>query len=580
MATTSDLDRVTSIVLRFMRTPIIVLVTVYAIAIIGMVLMPGRDADGNPVHMSFFHAFYFLTYTATTTGFGEIPYAFTDAQRLWAIVCLYISVIAWFYAIASIIRLVQNPHFVQAVAQRRFSRAVRRVTGPFYIVCGFGDRGSLLTRGLDDAGRTAVIIDSDPERIKALSLRDYRRTMPGLCADASVPKQLVAAGVTRADCEAIVALTQNDEINVKIAVMARLLNPAVRVVCLSTSLQRGEYLDSIGGVQVVNPFDAFARRLSTALYAPLLHTLIDWLSGARGVKLRQPFCAPLGIWILCGYGRMGQRLREALQAHAVRTVIIDPDMEGAEDLPDEDKVLGYTNAETLRKAGIDRAVGVVAATDSDSDNLGILLTARTLNSKVCLIVRQNHHENELAFSAANADLIMQPSLVTARSIVFRLLSPLSQPFFEHLRRHGEPLVGRLIADIGSVVGDHRPVLWTVRINDTGAPSVMALQARGYSVTLGDLVRDHLNRERSISAVPLVLNRHHKPVVTPERSEPLAAGDEVLFCGTRNAQRLLDAALNNEYTLQYLLTGAQQPRGLIITWFGKRLGQRQREVLDG
>jgi voltage-gated potassium channel len=580
MATTSDLDRVTSIVLRFMRAPIIVLVAVYAIAIIGMVLMPGRDADGNPLHMGFFHAFYFLTYTATTTGFGEIPYAFTDAQRMWAIVCLYISVIAWFYAIASIIRLVQNPHFVQAVAQRRFSRAVKRVKGPFHIVCGFGDRGSLLTRGIDDAGQTAVIIDSDTERIKALSLRDYHRTMPGLCADASVPKQLVGAGVTRPECQAVVALTQDDEVNVKIAVMARLLNPSVRVVCLSTSLQRGEYLDSIGGVQTVNPFDTFARRLSTALYAPLLHTLIDWLSGAYGVKLKQPFSPPLGTWILCGYGRMGQRLRETLQAHGVRTVIIDPDMEGAEDLPDEDKVLGYTNADTLRKAGIDRAGGVVAATDSDSDNLGILLTARSLNPRACLIVRQNHHENELAFSAADADLIMQPSLVTARSILFRVLSPLTQPFFEHLRQHREPMLSNTIADITGAVGDHPPLLWTTSINDTDAPSVMALKEKGYSITLGDLMRDHLHRDRSISAVALVLDRDHKPQVMPGRSQVLAAGDEVLFCGTRHAQRLVDAALHNEYTLQYLLTGIQEPRGLVVKWFGKRLGQRQAEALEG
>ena len=57
-----------------------------------------------------------------------------------------------------------------------------------------------------------------------------------------------------------------------------------------------------------------------------------------------------------------------------------------------------------------------------------VITARSLNRKVCIIVRQNHHENQLAFNAADADLIMQPSLVTARSILFLLLSPLIQPF--------------------------------------------------------------------------------------------------------------------------------------------------------
>ena len=34
-------------------------------------------------------------YTATTTGFGELPVPFTDAQRMWATVSLYAGVIAW-----------------------------------------------------------------------------------------------------------------------------------------------------------------------------------------------------------------------------------------------------------------------------------------------------------------------------------------------------------------------------------------------------------------------------------------------------------------------------------------------------
>lgn len=127
---TSELDRVTMIVLRYLRRPFLVIVLVYAVAITGMALIPGQDADGNPEHMSLFHAFYFFTYTATTTGFGEIPNEFTDEQRLWAIFCLYTGVVAWFYAIGSTVRLFQNPHFAQAVTQRAFARTVRRISEP------------------------------------------------------------------------------------------------------------------------------------------------------------------------------------------------------------------------------------------------------------------------------------------------------------------------------------------------------------------------------------------------------------------------------------------------------------------
>jgi len=47
--------------------------------------------------MTLFQAFYFTSYTASTIGFGEIPYAFTDRQRLWVTVIIYASVIGWAY---------------------------------------------------------------------------------------------------------------------------------------------------------------------------------------------------------------------------------------------------------------------------------------------------------------------------------------------------------------------------------------------------------------------------------------------------------------------------------------------------
>lgn len=61
------------IFLRRMRAPLITLIAAYAIALLGLVLMPGVDPEGRPWRLSFFHAFYLLTYTATTTGFGELP---------------------------------------------------------------------------------------------------------------------------------------------------------------------------------------------------------------------------------------------------------------------------------------------------------------------------------------------------------------------------------------------------------------------------------------------------------------------------------------------------------------------------
>ena len=57
--------------LRRLRAPLIVLIAVYAVGMAGLAVIPGQDAQGQPAApMSLFHAFYFLSYTATTIGFG------------------------------------------------------------------------------------------------------------------------------------------------------------------------------------------------------------------------------------------------------------------------------------------------------------------------------------------------------------------------------------------------------------------------------------------------------------------------------------------------------------------------------
>ncbi len=73
-----------------------------------MVLIPGMDDQGHPYNLSFFDAFYFVSYMASTIGFGEAPYSFTYPQRLWVSFCIYLTVIGWFYGIGSLVALIQD----------------------------------------------------------------------------------------------------------------------------------------------------------------------------------------------------------------------------------------------------------------------------------------------------------------------------------------------------------------------------------------------------------------------------------------------------------------------------------------
>ncbi len=566
MAVTSELDRVSMVVLRYMRGPIFALIIVYAIGILGMALIPGQDGE----YMSLFHAFYFFTYTATTTGFGEIPIAYSDEQRLWAILCIYMGVVAWLYAIGSIFRLVQNPHFLMALNEHRFARAVRRIRHPFFIICGFGDTGSLLARGLSDHWLRGVIIDINPERIKALRLRDYNVTMPGLCADPTVPKHLIDAGIRLPNCKGMVILTVDEEINQRIAVLTRLLNPKLRILCRSSSQSHIDHLHSLGNVTIINPFEIFAQLLSMAITAPRLHNLNSCLVRNPDARLGDPIQMPTGDWIICGFGRMGQWINQHFVQNGIKPVIIDPRavaVEGAARV-----IASPASPETLREAGVDRAAGVVAATDSDHDNLGVLMAVKSMKPDAFTIARQNSHDHQIAFDAANANLVLQSSLTTARRVLKHLISPQVQVFIEYLRAQGEDICGNTVARLRATIGNHMPHLWQSRISEDEACAVIEHLRAQRPLTLGEMRRNPHDLDGFIDAIPLSIARAGEQVMLPADDQPVQEGDEILFCGTEYGETLLVASMNNIYTLDYLVSGIDRPRGYFFQWLESRTGR--------
>jgi hypothetical protein len=236
-------------------------------------------------------------------------------------------------------------------------------------------------------------------------------------------------------------------------------------------------------------------------------------------------------------------------------------------------IVGRATQATLEAAGVREAAGIVAGTNTDSNNLSILVNARALNPDIFVIVRQNLHLNQVVFQAARADFIMQPSLVGARRILFLLIAPLLKTFFEELRQHatdaGDTFVAETLRRLRETVGGTHPRLWTV---DTLTQPPSALKQ---DVRLGDLLRDPTDRNRGLACVPLVAQSAGEETVMPGNDYAVRPGCRILFCGTPRAQWLLDSTLNNEYTLRYLITGVDEPRGLLLRWlFRKRNGQKR------
>ncbi len=551
------MNNILYVLLRRLRAPLILLISIYAISMLGFVLIPGRDDAGQPWRMDFFHAFYFVSFMGPTIGFGEIPYPFTAGQRMWAVASIYATVLSWLYAIGITLANVQDPAFRRLVKATSFRRAVRRIAEPFYLVCGYGDTGTLLVRALADAGIRAVVVDIDESRVDALELEDLCIPAPGLCADAADPAVLAMAGLSRPTCVGVVALTNRDPVNLTSALTASLLRPRLRTIARAETREGGDSIASLGDVEVIDPFETFAGRLALALHAPGLHLLFEWLTGVPHERARAPLFPPHGTWILCGYGRFGKAVYRRLSAEGIAVRIIEADVAGTRSPPDTVPGLG-ADAETLQRAGVGEAVGIVAGTDNDANNLSIIVTARALNPELFTVARQNQQINTPLFQAAQLDLVMQRGSVIAHKIFALITTPLLSEFLALAARQSNDWANQLVARIGGVIEDEAPQSWALAITPTEAPALY----RAGAVTLGDLRRNPRRREEALPCVALLLARAEGSVLVPEDELEVTRGDQILFCGREDAASELAWLACNPDVLRYVLTGEEHPSTLL------------------
>jgi len=554
--------------LRRLRAPIILLISIFAIGMVGLVLIPGVDADGRPWHMSIFQAFYFTSYTASTIGFGEIPYPFSDRQRLWVTAIIYASVIGWAYLLANILSLGRDQAVRKAFADRRFRRSVEALVEPFFLICGFGETGRLIARALDKRGRRFVVVEIDETRAQQIDLMEFRQVPLALAGDARLPASLEAAGLRKDQCRGVLALTNDDHANLAVAMTVRLLEPNVPVLARAMTRDTAANMASFGTDHIINPFAHFGERLALAISAPANYRLLTWLEALPGTQLEPIATPPRGAWVVCGYGRFGREVVRAFHEHRLEVTVIDPT---ASVYPDLKVVRGTgTEAEPLAAAGIHSAVGIVAGTDDDVNNLSIVVTARELNPTLYTIVRQNLQANQPLFDAFDADMTMVSSQLIASECLAVVRTPLLQPFLEFARHKDADWADALLERLLIALGDLSPAVWSVTLNISEAPAMYRLLMHGGHAKVGDLVRNPARRDEQLEIVPLYLQRGEGAFDLPADDFELQPGDQVLFAGRGSARDRQQALLRNEKVRDYVVTGHDPSTG----WLWRRLRPRR------
>ncbi len=564
------MDSVIFLIMRRMRIPLLVLLSVYVIATLGFMVVPGVNGKG----MDFFHALYFVSFMSTTIGFGEISGAggapFSTEQRMWTLFCIYLTVISWVYSIGVLMSLIQDEALRRALTERRFAQTVRRISEPFYLICGYGDTGQALVKGLEERYLRAVVVEVEQTRINALTMENYPIYVPRLCADAGRPWHLVEGGLNNKYCAGVVAMTDKNEINLHVAITSKLLNERIKVICRVDSHDVTANMASFGTDYTVNPFDIFAVQLHSAINSPSLHRLREWLTCQSHQNLSIPLRPPpaKGLWILCSYGRFGKAVYNKLSGErGIKIVTIESSPQSAGH-PKGEFVVGLgTEAKTLQEARIEEAVGIVAGTDDDGNNLSIVMTSKILNSNLFVVLRQNRSFNAPIFEAAHADIVMQPSLITANHVRSLLITPMLIDFFRLGKARGEVWAALVLRRLRKLFGrECDPVVWESFVNEDNMPAIFNAFQKGLPVTLECITRNPRERTKRLACVPLLLIRKREKILLPEDTETIQENDKILWCGTQQSKRAIRWTLFDESVFYYITTGEAMPRSHVFRWW--------------
>ena len=131
-------------------------------------------------------------------------------------------------------------------------------------------------------------------------------------------------------------------------------------------------------------------------------------------------------FIICGFGRIGQIIAREFSRQGVPFVIIERDPERMHDAIDAGYLAVEADAsseQVLRRIGIARARGFIAAVSTDAENVYAVLTARLLRPDLFIIGRAETEDAQAKLHRAGADRVLSPYQIGGLQLAQTALRP-------------------------------------------------------------------------------------------------------------------------------------------------------------
>jgi voltage-gated potassium channel len=182
--------------------------------------------------------------------------------------------------------------------------------------------------------------------------------------------------------------------------------------------------------------------------------------------------------IVCGYGRVGRRAGHELQEAGVPYVVLDFSDEALDHARERDVLFvdgSGSEDEDLVKAGIDRARGILVASDDDGDNLYITLSVKSRRPDVTVIARGSSEEAERKLKLAGADRVVTPYTTAGRVMAQLMIKPQVTSFVNAMTSSGAPDLNFEEIEVTSSCGAAGQTIGDLNISSRTGANIVAVR---------------------------------------------------------------------------------------------------------
>lgn len=206
--------------------------------------------------------------------------------------------------------------------------------------------------------------------------------------------------------------------------------------------------------------------------------------------------------VVCGWGRVGREVAQFLANAGREVIVIDRDPNRLDDCSHASVCGDVTDDEVLYRAGIGRASALVAALDTDADNLYVTVASKSMRPDLQVIARARSESSEPKLVRAGADRVVNPQQLGGD----RMASFVTQPH---------------VVDFVDVVMHDGTLKFRLGELAVSSDSTLA----------GDSLRSAHLRDRT-GALVLAIRRPDGTFVTnPSPENAIRAGDVLISVGT-------------------------------------------------